>query len=134
MREADPNSTPKGPDSLDVEVNQEVYRTLLVLMSGFQMAGPHLTPQSFSEGLNGAVFPNPDTPELAGHVSFAGHTYSMTIDGAEFWWGNGQRSPYPDTTGAICYVGGGVRHNTGQWPRGGDPFFNGPCDGVTATS
>lgn len=134
MREVDPTNNPKGPDSLDVEVNQEVYRTLLVLMSGFQMAGPRLTPQTFSSGLAAAVFPNPDTPTLAGHVSFAGHTYSMTIDAAEFWWGNGQRSPYPDTAGAICYVGGGVRHATGQWPRGGDPFFTGPCDGVTPTS
>ena len=131
MREVDPTSTPKGPDSVDVEVDQEVYRDLLVLMSGIQMAGPDLTPQTFARGLAAARFPNPDTPTLAGHVGFAGDTYSMTIDGTEFWFGNGQPSPYPDTTGAICYVNDGRRYASGSWPRGGDPFFQGPCDGVT---
>ena len=131
MREVDPGSTPKGPDSVDVEVDQEVYRNLLMLYSGFQMAGPHLSPQTFADGLAHAVFPNPTTPLMAGHVGFAGYTYSMTIDGAEFWWGNNQPSPYPDTPGANCYVADGVRHGSGQWPKGGDPFFKGPCYGVT---
>lgn len=131
MREVDPGTNPKGPDSVDVEVDQEVYRDLLVLMSGFQMAGPHLTPQTMASGLERAVFPNPDTPLRAGHVGFAGYTYSMTVDAAEFWWGNGQPSPYPEAPGAVCYVDDGVRHAAGQWPRGGDPFFKGPCYGVS---
>ena len=131
MRETDPSQNPKGPDSVDVEVDQEVYRNLLMLYSGFQMAGPHLSPQTFADGLARTTFPNPDTPLRAGHVGFAGYTYSMTIDGAEFWWGNNQPSPYPDTPGANCYVQDGIRHESGQWPKGGDPFFNGPCYGVT---
>ena len=131
MKEVDPAVVPKGPDSVDVEVDQEVYRDLLVLMSGFQMAGPDLTPRTMADGLDRTVFPNPDTALQAGHVGFAGYTYSMTVDGAEFWWGNNQVSPYPDTAGAVCYVDDGVRHASGQWPRGGDPFFKPPCYGVT---
>ena len=131
MREVDPANAPKGPDSVDVEVDQEVYRDMLVLFSGIQMAGPDLTPQTFAQGLAAAAFPNPDTSTRAGHVGFAGFTYSMTIDGTEFYFGNGQPSPYPDTTGAICYVNDGKRYSAGSWPRGGDPFFQAPCDGVT---
>src|SRR5581483_3115607 len=39
MREADPTQNPKGPDSVDITVNQDVYRNFLMLMSGIQMAG-----------------------------------------------------------------------------------------------
>jgi hypothetical protein len=133
MREVDQANTPKGPDSVDVEVDQEVYRNLLMLFSGFQMAGPNLSPKTFADGLARTRFPNPNTPLREGRVGFAGYTYSMTIDGAEFWFGAGQPSPYPDTSGngAICYVNDGERHLAGQWPKGGDPFFSGPCYGVT---
>ncbi|MFN2462978.1 MAG: hypothetical protein ABR573_03620 [Candidatus Dormibacteria bacterium] len=133
MREVDPGNTPKGPDSVDVEVDQEVYHNLLMLMSGFQMAGPNLTPKSFGDGLARTAFPNPDTPLREGHVGFGGYTYSMTTDGAEFWYGIKEQSPYPDTSGsgAICYVEDGRRYTAGHWPRGGDPFFTTPCNGVT---
>jgi hypothetical protein len=118
-------------DAVSVGVAEEVYRDLLLIMSGLQMAGPHLTPQSFGAGLERAAFPNPDTPIFAGHVGFAGATYSMTIDGAEFWYSASDASPYtPSSGGAICYVGGGVRHSAGHWPQGGDPFFQEPCRGT----
>lgn len=132
MREVDPANTPKGPDSVDVEVDQEVYHNMLMLMSGFQMAGPKLSPQTFADGLARTVFPNPDTPLREGHVGFAGYTYSMTTDGAEFWYGVNQQTPYPDTSGqgAICYVEDGRRYTAGHWPKGGDPFFTTPCYGV----
>lgn len=130
MREVDPAASPK-PDAVHVELDQEVYRDLLVLMSAFQMAGPHLTPQTAAAGLARSVFPNPETPLMAGHVGFAGYTYSMTVDGAEFWYGVGAQSPYPGSSGALCYVDDGLRHPFGQWPRGGDPYFKLPCDSVS---
>ena len=131
MREVDPTFN-LDPEPNSVEACQQIYRDLLVLMSGFQMAGPHLTPETLGDGLERAVFPNPDTPLMAGKVGFAGFTYSMTIDAAEFWFGVGQQGPYPQgPNGSICYVEDGTRRGFGKWPRGGDPFFKPPCDGVT---
>lgn len=68
---------------------------------------------------------------FAGHVGLAGGTHSMTIDGAEFWYSASDPGPYaPSSGGTICYVDEGVRHQEGQWPKGGDPFFNTPCYGT----
>lgn len=104
------------------------YRQLLLLASGIQMAGPKLTPQTFAQGLQRTVFPNPDTPIMAGKVGFNGGSHSMTIDGAEFWWSNSAVSPYRQSygPGALCYVDGGKRKKSGSWPEGGNPF-TGPC-------
>lgn len=108
---------------------QEQYRVLLLIASGIQMAGPNLTPQTFEQGLQKALFPNPDTPIFAGHVGFAGGSHSMTIDGAEIWWSNTARSPYRDAqaNGAYCYVDHGARHRYGEFGKGPDPI-GGACD------
>jgi hypothetical protein len=97
------------------------------------MAGPDLTPQSFARGLWSTTFPNPDTPTHAGHVGFQGGVYSMTQDAAEFWVSDGTpgNSPYSDYSyRAVCYVDRGVRRSLGTFPKGGDPFFKGPCYGT----
>ena len=131
QEEVDPGVT-LGRDAITVGVAEEVYRDLLLIMSGLQMAGPHLTPQTFQAGLERAVFPNPDTPLFAGHVGFAGNTYAMTVDAAEFWYSPSDPSPYtPSSGGAVCYVDDGARHAAGEWPHGGDPFFKEPCNGVS---
>lgn len=114
-----------------VEARLEVYRALLVLASGIQMAGPNLTPQTFRDGLRKAAFPNPLTETRAGAVDFASNGFSMTADGAEWYWSNTDIGPYYDSKnrpGTICYVDGGRRHALGSWPKGGDPFFTGKCD------
>ena len=131
VKEVDPTASFSNV-STQVENMQENYRPLLVLMSGIQMAGPNLTPQTFAAGLRRAVFPNPDTSTFAGHVGFSGSTYSMTIDGAEWWYSANDAGPYSDSNrGVICYVGNGLRHPAGQWPASGDPFFKpNPCNGL----
>ena len=120
-------SAPPGESYLWWE--RELYRSLLVLTSGIQMAGPELTPDTFSEALHRTVFPNPDHPNVAGDVGFRPRNHSMTADGAEFWWSNTARSPQGGTTaGSICYLNGGARHTKGSWPKGDAPFFEEPCD------
>jgi hypothetical protein len=114
-----------------VQVGREYeYRNLLLIASGIQMAGPDLTPKTFQQGLQRAIFPNPDTGIRAGHVGFAGGSHAMTVDAAEFWWSNTDPGPLPDesTGGTWCYVDHGARHSLADpWPAG-DPFFREPCD------
>ena len=108
----------------------EVYRALLLLASGIQMAGPNLNPQTFRDGLRKTVFPNPVTPLNAGAVDFRADGYSMTADGAEWWYSTSANGPFTDSSaraGTVCYVDRGVRHKLGAWPRGEAPFFNGRC-------
>jgi hypothetical protein len=121
---------PYGSETDEVGRDYE-YRNLLLIASGIQMAGPGLTPETFQAGLQRALFPNPDTGIMAGHVGFNGGSHAMTIDAAEYWWSNADRGPLPDESsgGAWCYVDHGRRHSlSNPWPIGGDPFFNQPCD------
>lgn len=107
----------------------KLYRALLLLASGIQMAGPRLTPQTFADGLHNAVFPNPYVPTIqAGAVGFGGATYSMTKDVGEFFWSNSALPPYSaDPNGTWCYVDGGARRRAGNWP-GHPAFFSTSCD------
>ncbi len=108
------------------------YRSWLLLASGLQMAGPHLTPQSFASALQRTTFPNPDTTIKAGFVGFQGNSYTMTLDGAEFYWQEGASSTEPSASGSgsLCYIDHGARHSLGNWPKGGDPFL--PAAGPSA--
>lgn len=121
-KEVDPSIVLNG-DTVTVQNHAEIYRPLLLLASGIQLAGPNLTPQTFAKGLQQATFPNPDHPNMPGKVGFQPDRFGMTLDGAEFWWSNTARSPYAGDQGAVCYVDGGRRHTRGSWPAGGDPFF-----------
>ena len=102
-----------------------MYRELLALASGIQMAGPKLTPQTFAAGLLKTKFPNPQTPLMAGNVGFAGDR-EMTDDFAEIWWSSSAPNPYGGA-GAYCYVEGGRRLTKEKIGRD-DPLFRPPCD------
>jgi hypothetical protein len=129
LAEGDPSQTPDTATTGEAKL--EVYRALLLLASGIQMAGPHLTAQTFRDGLRTTVFPNPVTQTHAGFVGFASDGYSMTKDGAEWWWSNRDKGPFSDSAahrGTVCYLNGGRRYELGGWPRGDAPFFSGRCD------
>jgi hypothetical protein len=113
--------------NLDIE-----YHSLLLLASGIQMAGPHLTPQTFRAGLQRTVFPNPDTSLNQGHVGFLGGSFSMTTDATEWWYSNNVHGPYADESGggAMCFTAAGRRYSSGGYPRGGDPVQQ-PCTNAT---
>ena len=114
--------------SLNVFFLLHQYRTVLLMASGLQMAGPRLTPATLERGLHRARFPNPSHRIMAGAVGFGDRDHSMTDDVAEMWWSNDAESPYDDGRGAWCYFGGGVRHAKGSWPEGEDALFDPPCD------
>jgi hypothetical protein len=128
VREADPASDPTGGQYYAVSAR---YSSLLVLSSGIQMAGPHLTPQSFAAGLLRTRWANPGAgalPYFQARAGFDGGRRTFIDDAAMFWYDPGRRSTVdPDTTGAVCYVRRGERHSLGTWPTGEQPFFQPPC-------
>jgi hypothetical protein len=58
--------------------------------------------------------------------------YSLTSDGAEWWYSTTDRGPFSDSgshPGTACYIDHGARRTLGAWPRGDAPFFvAGTCD------
>ena len=131
FKEVDPAINPQADASI-VQNFVGQYRTLLVVASGIQMAGPNLTPETFGAALQRTDFPYPaDDPTRSGDVGFAGD-HSMTDGFTEFWWSEVARSPSGYVSdggpGALCYVDGGARRRLGQWPKGPGTFFQGPCD------
>ena len=114
-----------------------LYRELLVLASGVQMAGPHLTPQSFGRALQTTVFPNPGAggqPDYQAAANFSqGH--ELVNDFVEFWENpsfseadaaNAIEVGAGDPYGAFCYVGLGARLTGDPWPAT-DSFYTGGC-------
>lgn len=129
VQEGDPSQAPDTTAS--VEAKLEVYRALLVLASGIQMAGPKLTVETFRDGLRNTVFPNPITATRAGAVGLRPNGFSLTKDAAEWWWSTSARGPFTDSAakpGTVCYLNGGNRYELGSWPKGDAPFFSGTCD------
>lgn len=100
-------------------IHDAFYKAMLLIASGIQAAGPHLTPQTFAAGLRGLDFPNPElggAPHYQGTVGFTGD-HSMVDDFGLWWFNTGERNN-DDLVGpgSYCYVGRGVRFRSGTWP------------------
>ena len=121
--EADPNIRADHATSINLIT---LYRSLLLIASGIQLAGPELTPETFAAALQRTAFPNPPDPGNAGAVGFLGPDHGMTDDAAEFWWSESVTGA-DGTPGGLCYVDGGARRKPGRWPRGAAAFFAPPC-------
>jgi hypothetical protein len=107
-----------------------LYERLLVLMSGVQMAGPHLTAATFARGLGATAFPNPGAarpPLYQATVGF-GHAHTMIRDYGIWWWDSSQSEA--DTGrqggGGYCFADRGRRWSAGSWPTS-MRLFSGPC-------
>ncbi|MCU1591890.1 MAG: hypothetical protein JWP11_3146 [Frankiales bacterium] len=128
LREADPNASPSAGAYYSANSR---YEQLLLLASGIQLAGPHLTPQSFAAGLFRARFPNPGAegaPYYQARVGFDGGRHTMSADAAMFWYDPQRPGTIdPSVPGAICYVDRGRRFALGGWTRSDPVFFSGPC-------
>ncbi len=99
------------------------YRSLLMLASGFQMAGPNLTPSTFEQGLFRTRFPNPGAggpPYYQARVGFPGR-HTMVDDVGVVWWSDAAPSyrysiAGDDGRGSWCYVDRGRRYDPKQIP------------------
>ena len=104
------------------------YRSLLLLASGIQAAGPRLTPETFAKGLQSLRFPNPGAgaaPYYQATVGFTGD-HTMVDDEALVHWSATAPAYYSSRSnvGGWCWIGRGTRWRTGQWPRLTFPFFD----------
>jgi len=111
------------------------YNELLLLASGIQMAGPHLTPASFAAGLQATTFPNPGAgaaPSFQASVGFTPGDVTMVDDLNAFWMSQEMSgtdvadSTDNNTEKATCYVGRGRRFSLESWPTT-DTFYEGAC-------
>jgi hypothetical protein len=128
LKEVNPASDPQGGAYFSVQAR---YASMLLLASGIQMAGPHLTPDTFAAGLLRTRWANPGAgaaPYFQAPVGFDGGRRTFIDDAALFWHDPGRQSTVDSgNTGAVCYVRRGQRYRLGTWPVTDHPFFTGPC-------
>ena len=94
------------------------YYSLLVLSAGIQMAGPHLTPQSFANGLQHTTFPNPTVPgHPEGKVTVQPGQHSYISDQTLMWFEPGRPDGSYGSPGSFCYFDGGARFALGALPK-----------------
>jgi hypothetical protein len=110
-----------------------LYKPLLVLFGGLQMAGPNLTAKSFAAGLQGTsdvwkwkevadlgvepgVYANPTIPgHTEGIVSIKPHQHSYVTDASVIWYSRSTPNTEYNTPGSFCYLGKGQRFSLGQY-------------------
>jgi len=102
---------------------QILFYTLEHLAIGIQMAGPHLTPQTFLDGYQRY----PGGFGQAGAWRFtAENPWTPNVDGRVVWWDPTGISSYNDQPGT--YADNGQRYPLGGLPSGGPPlvYLKGP--------
>jgi hypothetical protein len=99
--------------------------------TGVQLAGPHLTPQTYTEGLFRAppTGGGPTSPLQAyGYQGAAPHpSYSSPADYTFLWYDATAKGPDEEGTvgsGLMQYVNGGARYKAGVVPNGSVPMFS----------
>lgn len=124
MREFAPDVAIQSEQGSSYQADR-LYRTLLLLASGIQMAGPRLTPETFERALYETRFPNPGCagpPYFQACVGFGPSDHSMVSDAAVVWFdpvGNPPeyRGGAAAGPGDWCYERRGRRYFAGGWPR-----------------
>jgi hypothetical protein len=108
------------------------YNEMLLLSAGIQMAGPHLTPETFAKGLQSTRFPNPGAagpPFYQGTVGFGPGDVTMIDDYVPFWLDTRMTgaevtsSKNLNTSRAYCYVASGRRYDAANWPTSPDGYY-----------
>ena len=115
-------------------VGEAFYHELLLLASGVQMAGAHLTPQSFADALHRTQFPNPGAggpPFYQAAVGFPGTSVTMMRDLVAWWLDPRNANQSNSGTTAtywtvFCYADIGQRWGVTDWPSK-DVFFGREC-------
>ncbi|MCA1840294.1 MAG: hypothetical protein ABR507_02375 [Actinomycetota bacterium] len=129
IKEVDPEYE-TGDDGFS-STSYERYYELLALSSGIQMAGPHLTPETFAQGMTKAGFPasgSGNDPLYYPGGGFSANDHSMVDDASMIWWSKNDEGYTTNVrVGTFCYVDHGKRYGLGQWPSGDQPFFQGSC-------
>jgi hypothetical protein len=89
-----------------------VYQTLLMLFTGLQEAGPHLTPTTFEQGM----FSWGPHQGAFGRWSFSPNDFTSTDDAREVYFDPRAISPFNSRPGAWVALNGGKRYRGATWP------------------
>ncbi len=124
----------ENPRDLVGSLYEGVYAQLLLLASGIQAAGPHVTHESFASALGALSFPNPGAgrpPSFQASVGFD-DAHAMVRDFAVWSWDSSRRDPGATAAqppGTRCYAERGKRWRLGTWPTTPIPLFQlgAPC-------
>jgi hypothetical protein len=121
-----------------------IYKPMLMLFTGLQMAGPHLTAKTFAAGLQGTsevwkwkdvaelgiqpgVYPN---ARVAGHteglVSVRPGQHSYVEDSSVVYFDSSQANADYGTPGSFCYLGYGQRFALGDYTPALDSRIGAP--------
>jgi hypothetical protein len=113
------------------------YEELMVLATGIQMAGPHLTPQTFAAALEKYPARDPGHGQAPYYQALVGFTqgHGWIQDFTPVYWNSSAQNYYTNEprTGSLCYiddggVGPGVRFGLNGWPDHQLAFYGGaPC-------
>jgi hypothetical protein len=105
-----------------------------LLFDGLQLAGPHLTPDAFKNGIDAAPAGAPtDAPTLRTIVTYGNHGFWPGDDpsgldnaGILFWDPTAQGPDETGTVGTGMYrlMDGGLRYLPNQWPKTPVPLFD----------
>jgi hypothetical protein len=106
---------------------RNVYAGMMMLAAGIQMAGPHLTPESFAAGLQRAKWGNPPHRNNPGKVTVSPGTHSYIEDAAIIWWDPTLASDEYGTNGGFCYIDHGKRRRLGGYGKGDPGLFTTAC-------
>jgi len=106
----------------------DAYHALALIAAGVQLAGPSLTPRSFSDALHAASFPNPG----AGHApayqaTMAASDHVLAADLTIAWYSAERQEPGARAgapPGSWCYLERGRRYLPGAWPKGPIRLFD----------
>jgi hypothetical protein len=127
-----------GANTDSIRSGKAFYQELQLIASGIQMAGPHLTPDSFGQALRGTSFPNPGAgraPAYQPGVDYQQGGHETVRDFAGYWFDTAAsygtlatdyaRQDY-ELAQNFCWVDLGVRWAPDAWPRT-DHFRQGRC-------
>ena len=124
----------KGPVAKTFKV---LVQAPLIFYTALHLAGPHLTAQTFRDGL--FRFPSGATHPTELHISWGDHgiwpstDYFGSDDATQIWWNpnaKGVDEVGNQGTGLWEYSRGGKRYLPGQWPSGEPDIFH-PATSIT---
>lgn len=95
---------------------------LVLQLSGFQGAGPKLTPESFQRGMVGLGHRFDMAPWAKGG-GYGPGDWAYSDDVGLVWWSATAQNPTNGTLGAYVWTHGGKRFQRGQLPEGDAEFF-----------
>jgi hypothetical protein len=115
----DPNTDPPVGAEL-------IYPALLVGFYGIELAGPHLDPATYRDGMYAIQVESPDKHTVA--FGYGPDDFGGIDDAREVWWDPAGIHPADGKPGTYHNVNDGARYKPGEWPTTHPNVFKPECD------